>query len=284
VDYPHAFLAESVAVDRMVGVLAQHQGGAGARRENVLDEVGPVDRMPDVAGREHRLLVGQRRVVMEVRLGVGERTCAHRQEARDVPTLDVLDAGVDVDREVEEVRHHQGGAGLEHVETLENEDVGVLDDHLLAGDDVIEQMRIHRRAHLIGSRFDRRDEPHQPAAIVALRKTFAVHEVSPRQFGVRVEEAVGGDEVDAGMVLPPRQQRLQHAGRRGLADGDAARHPDDERHRAVGILLRLAEEFGGGREQSLARGHLQMDEPGQRQIDLFDFQQVQLFAEAAKSE
>ena len=35
----------------MVGVFAQHQGGARPGRQNVLDQVGPVDRSPDVAGR-----------------------------------------------------------------------------------------------------------------------------------------------------------------------------------------------------------------------------------------
>ena len=156
-------------------------------------------------------------------------------------------------------------------------------DLLLAGHDVVEQMRVHRRAHLIGARLHRRDESHQPATVVALRETLAVHQVSSQQLGIRVEEAVGGDQVDAGMVLPARQQRLQHAGGGRLADGHAARHADHERHRPVGVLLRLAEELGGRGEQSLARGHLEMDQPGQRQVDLFDLQEVQLLTEAAQA-
>ena len=160
---------------------------------------------------------------------------------------------------------------------------GCLIDLLVAGHDVVEQMRVHRRGHLVRARLHRRDESHQPAAVVALWKTLAVHQVSSLQLGVRVEEAVGGDEVDAGVVLPAGQQRLQHAGGGGLADRDAARDADDERHRAVGVLLRLAEELGGRGEQSLARRDLQVDQPGERQVDLFDLQQVQLLAETAKS-
>ena len=110
-----------------------------------------------------------------------------------------------------------------------------------------------------------------------------MHQVSSQQLGVRVEEAVGGDEVDPGVVLPARQQRLQHAGGGGLADRDAARDADDERHRAVRVLLRLAEELGGRGEQPLPRGDLEVDQPGQRQVDLFDLEQVQLFAEAAQA-
>ena len=87
-----------------------------------------------------------------------------------------------------------------------------------------------------------------------------------------------------GWCLPARQQRLQHAGGGRLADRDAARDADDERHRAVGVLLRLAEELGRRGEQPLPRGDLQMDQPGQRQVDLFDLEQVQLLAETAKPE
>ena len=81
------------------------------------------------------------------------------------------------------------------------------------------------------------------------------------------------------MVLPAGQQRLQHAGGGRFADGDAARDADDERHRPVRVLLRLTEEVGGRREQCLPRRDLQMDQPGQRQVDLFDLEQVDLLAE-----
>ena len=109
-----------------------------------------------------------------------------------------------------------------------------------------------------------------------------MHQVSPGQFGVGVEEAVGGDQVDARVVFPAGQQRLQHTRGSRLADRDAAGHPDDERHRPVRILLRLAEELRGRREQPLPGGDLQMDQPGQRQVDLFDLEQVELLTEAAQ--
>ena len=46
----------------MVGVLAQHQGGAGPGRQNVLDQIGPVDRPPDLARGGHDFLIGDGRL------------------------------------------------------------------------------------------------------------------------------------------------------------------------------------------------------------------------------
>src|SRR6185312_16576826 len=94
------------------------------RGQDVLDQVGTVDRSPDLPGCCDGLLVVQRGVVVEVACRVGERGGAHGQKPRDVPLLDVLDAGVDVNREVEQVRHHQRRSRLQHVESFENEDVG----------------------------------------------------------------------------------------------------------------------------------------------------------------
>src|SRR4029453_7369473 len=96
--------------------------------------------------------------------------------------------------------------------------------------------------------------------------------------GVGVEETVGGDQVDLRVVSEAGQQRLQHTGGGGLADGDASRDADDERHRPVRILLWLTEELGGGGEQPLTGCDLKVDQPGQRQVDLFDLEQVELLA------
>ena len=99
-----------------------------------------------------------------------------------------------------------------------------------------------------------------------------MHGFLPRQFGVGVEEAVGGDQVHLRVVLPPGQQRLKHACGGGLADRRAAGHAHDEGHRSVGILPRLTQELVGCREQTLARGDLQVDQPSQREEDLFDLE------------
>ena len=107
--------------------------------------------MPDVTGSEDRLVVGERCVVVEVGRRIGERGGAKAEKPCDVPLFDVFDARVDVHREVEQVRDHQRRPRLQHVQPLEDEDVRVADNLLLAENDVVEQMRIHRRADLIGS-------------------------------------------------------------------------------------------------------------------------------------
>src|SRR6185295_16651907 len=275
-------LPQPQPVDGVVGVLAQHQRRTRPRRQDVLNQVGPVDGMPDVAGGEHRGVIGQRCVVVEVRGGIGERRRPQAEEPVDVPLLDVLDAGVDVHGEIEQVRHHQRRTRLQHVEALKNKNVGMFDDLLFARNDVVEQMRVNRCADLVGARLDGRHEPHQRAPVVALRETFAVHQVSTRQLGVRVQEAVGGDQVDLRVVPESRQKRLQHTGGGGLAHGDASCDADDERHRPVRILLWLTEELRGRGKQPLARRDLKVDQPGERQVDLFDLERVEFLAEAAK--
>jgi hypothetical protein len=59
-------LAQAEPVDGVVGVLAQHQGGARTGGQNVLDQIRPVDRSPDLACGGDGLGVVQGRVVVEV--------------------------------------------------------------------------------------------------------------------------------------------------------------------------------------------------------------------------
>ena len=86
------------------------------------------------------------------------------------------------------------------------------------------------------------------------------------------------------MMFPAGKQRLQHARGRGLTDRDAAGHPDHERHRPVRILLWLTKELCGRREQPLPRGDLKVDQPGQRQVDLFDLEQIEFLAQTTQLE
>ena len=56
---------------------------------------------------------------------------------------------------------------------------------------------------------------------------------------------------------------------------------DDERHLTVGMLL--TEERRGGREQPLARRHLQVDQTCEGEIDLGDFFEIDLLAETTQA-
>jgi len=76
---------------------------------------------------------------VEERLGVREHGGPQREEPLDEPLLDVGLLGVDVDREVEEVLHVALTArrDLQNVEALDDHDVGLAHDLLLAFEDVV---------------------------------------------------------------------------------------------------------------------------------------------------
>ena len=135
----------------VVGALAQHQRGAAAGGQDVLDEVGLVDRVPDALAR----WPGPRR--RRARRSGGSTTAGRRTRsraaagtARRTTRRMSLDAGVDVDREVEEVADRQAGAPvglhprrLQHVEALDDEHVGPAHHDALAGHDVVGEVGVH---------------------------------------------------------------------------------------------------------------------------------------------
>ncbi len=99
-----------------------------------------------------------------------------------------------------------------------------------AVEDVVGQMGIDRGLDLGFAGLDVGHELQQPSPVIALGEPFAVHEIAFHQHRVRIQESVGGDEIDFRMVGPTTEQRLQHASSRGLADGDRAGDTDDEGH------------------------------------------------------
>src|SRR5690606_17496413 len=100
---PRSDLSEADVTDRVVAALAQDHVGAFARGQDVLAQVQQVDAGPDVVGDLARLRLAQVAVVVEVGRRILEDALLQREEPVDVPRLDVLDGGVDVDGEVEEV-------------------------------------------------------------------------------------------------------------------------------------------------------------------------------------
>ena len=100
----------------------------------------------------------------------------------------------------------------------------------LALDDVVDDVAVDGRVGDGRAALQLAEELQQAAGVVALREALAVHHAAFVEHLVGIQEAVGGDEVDLRMVGPAGQQRLQDAGERALADGDAAGDPDDVRH------------------------------------------------------
>lgn len=63
--------------------------------------------------------------------------------------------------------------------------------------------------------------------IVGLGKAFLFHQSPFLQYFIGMQEPVGGDQLDPAMLRPTTEQRLQYAGRRALADRDAACNADN---------------------------------------------------------
>ncbi len=146
--------------------------------------------------------------MVEVGAGVGEGGAAEFEEAVQVPVADVLDLGVDVDGVVEEVGDGQtpGGRGLEDVDALDDEDVGAVHGLTLVGDDVVVQVGVDGDVHPVGAGLHLRDEADQGPPVVALGKALAAHEAARLQDRVGVQEVVGADQLDVGVVGPLGQQ------------------------------------------------------------------------------
>ena len=130
-------------------------------------------------------------------------------------------------------------------------------------DDVVDDVAVHRRLDDLVAALDLAQHPQQLAGVVPLGEALAVHQPALVEHPVRVEEPVGGDQVDLRMVGPLGEQRLEDAGERALADGDAAGDADDVRHlRGDG-----AEERRRHLVQVLRGADVQVEQPAERQVD-----------------
>src|SRR4029453_9448508 len=149
-----------------------------------------------------RLSVRQGRVAVEVGFRIAERSTAQGQESIHVPALQYVLVGVEVDRKIEEVRYEgarlaalRRDAGLQHVEAFDDEDIGPVDLDPLVGHDVIGEMGIDRRAHRSASGLDVGEKAQQRRQVVALGKALLLHQILALENRVRIEKAIGGDEV-----------------------------------------------------------------------------------------
>ena len=195
-------------------------------------------------------------------------------------------AGVDVDGEVEEVAQREPGAPvlaharrLQDVEALDDDDVGTLDDDLLVGHDVVDEVGVDGGLDLVATGLDVDDEAQQRAAVVGLREALALQQPAPVELGVGVEEAVGGHQRHPRVLGPVGQHLLQHARGGRLADRHRPGEPDDERRArrggAVQEVLLAAVQAPGALD-------VEAEQPAQRQVDLLDLLQVQRVAEPAQ--
>ena len=253
----------------MVVALAQDQVGALARRQDVLVKIGEIDRGPDRVRCLHRLFFRQLRIAMEIGGRVLERGAAQAQEALDIPAPDRFLVGIEIDREIEEV----GDEGLrfvsirrlprlQDVQPFDNENIRPVDRNRFALKNIVGEVRIDRRLYLGRARLHIGEEAEQALDVEALGETLALHQPALFEHLVRIEEAVGRDEIDFRMVRPAREQRAQNARHGGLPHRDRARDADD-----IGHLVGTAEKVGGDAVKFLHLADIEIEEPRQRQED-----------------
>ena len=65
--------------------------------------------------------------------------------------------------------------GQQHVEPLDDQHVGPVDDDLLAGDDVVDEVRIDRRGDVALARLDLGEKADQRRGVVTLGEALALH-------------------------------------------------------------------------------------------------------------
>mgnify|MGYP001353347571 CR=1 FL=1 len=171
-------------LDQVVGTLAQDEVGARPCRQDVLTQVPGIDVGPQPFGDRTGRIGGQLRIAVKEGLRIGEGGLPQAHEAVDIPGVDQVLVGIDIDREVEEIGDEghflavaRQVAGLKDVQPFQDKDVGAVHGDRLARHDVIIEMRIDRRGDMPAARLQVRQELQQRRPVVAFRKALlAVHE------------------------------------------------------------------------------------------------------------
>ena len=134
---------------RWLPLLRKMRRRALPSRQNVLGQVLLVDGTPNLEGLCARLVRREMGVAMKVGARIAEGCLAQTHEARDVPLLNHLGIGVDVDREIEEIGDERNGLSifghprrLQDVQPLDNENIGSIDHQDLAWKNVVVKVRI----------------------------------------------------------------------------------------------------------------------------------------------
>src|SRR5699024_8629398 len=151
-----------------------------------------------------------------------------------------------------------GTGGREHVQALDNQDVGAADHHFLVRQDVVGQVGVHGCADLFGTALNGADEAEQGPAVVGFREAFAAHEAAALQLGVGVEEAIGGDQFHVRSVRPAAQHLLEHARGCGFAHSHGAGNANHE----GGAGAALTQKSGGGAVQVAGGANVKIEEAG----------------------
>ncbi len=269
--WPRLELAQPDRLYGMVRALDQDEVRSLPRGQNVLAKVRAVNRVPDLPGHALGRLVGQGGVPVKVGRRLLERGGPEEEKALDVPPAGIGFGRVHIDAEVEEVGDRDprvpveaGRRRLEDVQALEDHNVRPVDHRGFPGHDVVGEMRIHGAGHGGATRLEVREELDEPAQVIALREALSLHQPLRLEPAPWIEEAVRGDEVDFGMLPPVREQLAEDPRGRALPHRHASGETDHVRHLGGDV----AQERGPGLVEDLLGGHVEVEEPRERQVDL----------------
>src|SRR5690606_26062908 len=131
-------------LDPMIRAFLENETCTLARWQDVLFEVLEVDCPPDLDSSRLGRLWSEVGIPVEISCRVPECGRPQLHEPGHVPFLDHSRIGVDVDREIEEIRHERDclavprqSCRLQNVKTLHNQDIGTLHHDLLPRKDVV---------------------------------------------------------------------------------------------------------------------------------------------------
>ena len=265
--------------------LLENQVRALACRTDIFAQVQQIDVSQMRRAVERASSSLSRGIAVKVGCLVLENGLAQAQESLDIPAFDGRLVRVQVNGKIEKVRHEKPRAvapsigRLQHVQSFEDQNVGLLHALLRSGHDVVMQVGIDRAAHFPHARFDIGEEAQQQSLIVAFRKSFALHEPARFERGIGMQKAVGCDQRHFAVVRPARERSAQHARKRAFADRDATRDADDVRN-----LQRRGRphEFAPRLVQVLYRRHVQIQQPRQRHVNIRHFAKRDLLVDAAQ--
>ena len=91
----------------MVRAFAQNQIGARTCRQNVFTQIFQIDVLPQAFGDCARAVCRHARIAVEKRFRVLKRRVAQTHETVDIPTVDQAFIGINIDREIKEVRNER---------------------------------------------------------------------------------------------------------------------------------------------------------------------------------
>src|SRR5262249_26078072 len=93
-------------------------------------------------------------------------------------------------------------AGLQHVQSLDDHDVGLPNGLILPRHDVVPEMGVHRREHLGHTGLHIRQKANETTLIVALWKALALKKTARFECRERQQEAIGRNQIDRRVAWP----------------------------------------------------------------------------------